>query len=740
MPTVTAQDFLPKNRRPDEPAEGERPLGVAWVTVVLGGLLVLGNVLELGGVQGAACEWSAWMLAGLVLAYGVSLGLEGGADTEGLRLPRLPLIVLPFVVWLGFAWWHDTVNPWAAQQTFFLAAQAWLLAWVVAATPGERSLSWAWLIVVGVAAAMALVAAVAWQHGGESLWLPLERELPAEWMGRWSGTLPTPAALGGLLVLGGAPLLVLGLSRRLAYKWRMVLSYAGVILLTGAVGTYSLGAWLGILAVWVALPWVIGGTARERRFGLCAVTSLLVVCALAGWYLTRSGPEGARKWILLQAGEPAAGDAWTTLHHALQNNLWLGGRGQPYADLSRDAGAFGRGNGWAYGFGDWSDLAATWGLVGFGLAALAFATLLAAGWLSWAKLPFSLSGARDADDSSADAAPPESPTPETKVLLGAATLGLTGFAVTMLAARTLNIPALVYALAVVAGVISRNVPQRGGLVRLPPLWRWTLGLGVAAILASWTVGTVAPAARAQIKLDQAVKRLELNPPVLRRNPNLLPDAEVELLTALAADPSCAPAWTELARLQLEKSTFDPVNFEAFSQQAGEAARRALLLAPDSASAHAARALARLLDNHFADATRHALEALELAPTNLGVQYDAVAIFALDPAHRPDAQHLIEIVRHSTFPREHFNHLEEALKWAETSTIPLLGRRQRSLPPFYQPPAIWPPLDGVPEGTHAATVRANLNRPAAKPPTPANANPTSTSVPVKPSPPSPMPVK
>jgi len=707
--------ILPNHQPTDRAGEPERALGVGWVTVVLGCMLLVGNVLELGGVEGAAQEWTAWLMAGILLVYGISLGLEEAAATGGLPIPRLPLAALPFVAWLAYSWWRDTATPWTSQETFFLVAQAWLLGWVVAATPGDRSLSWAWLIVVAMAAALAFVAAVAWQHGSSSLWLPLERELPAEWMGRWSGTLPTPGAFGGLLILGGAPLLVLGLSRRLPYLWRVLLGYVGVALVTGAVAAYSLGAWLGAVVVMIGLPWVLGSTRQERRFGLAAVAALLTVTALAGLYLWRSDPGGPSRWFLLQAGEPSTSDTWLTLRYALQVDPWDGGNGMPFADLSRAAGAIGRGNGWAYGFSDWVDLLATRGLFGLGLGAAGFGVILAAGWRSWSKLPFWI--AKADDESSPN---PEGPamhehaaTPETKVLLGAATLGLTGFAAVMLATRTLNVPAVVYAFAVVAGVVARNVPQRGGSLRLPVLTRWLVGLSLSLVVAGVMVLVVAPAARAQVKLDQAVKRLDQGTAVLRRNLNLLREAEEELHAALASDNSCAPAWTELARLELEKSTLEPVQFEAYSQQAIEASRRALVLAPNAPAVLVMLALANLLDNHVGEATRHLRQALVLAPRDLTVQYYAVAILALDPANRPEAERMVESVRGGPYARGHLLRLEEALKWAKASTVPLHGMHQRPLPPPFQPPPVWPPLNGLPEGTRQAAVRANAARQAAK---------------------------
>jgi hypothetical protein len=346
---------------------------------------------------------------------------------------------------------------------------------------------------------------------------------------------------------------------------------------------------------------------------------------------------------------------------------------------------------------------------------VALAGLLGSGWVGWAKLPFLVvqSGSGGSSQRKVRKHSPSQPsyTPETKILLGASVLSLSAFVVTMLAARTMNIPAVAYAFAVVAGVLARNVPQRGGSLRLEPVTRWLAGLGPALLVAGWLVWVVVPVAIARFKLDQATVRLEqamllleqpeLSTRSLERVQGLIADAEAELQLADEANPNSAPIWVETAWLHLEQSLQDPVQFDTFSQEAEEAARRAVALAPSAPEPRVTLGLACLINNRMSEAETQIRQALDLAPNDPYVQYYAVAVLALDPASRAQAKQLVEVVENSRYPERHVKKLEAALAWGTDSKVPLDGLRQRPLPPRYVAPEPWPSVEGLPRGTAAA---------------------------------------
>lgn len=630
----------------------------AWLTVLLGGALVVGNVVELGGVQPAAREWSAWMLAGLIVVHGVSMGWRWGIEEVNLRLPKWLLWAAPIVLGLLIAWWHDQATPMQSSQTFFLAAEAWLLCWVVAATPGGRALSWAWLMVVVVAAGLALIAAVGWQAPSGGWWLPLERQLPALWRGCWSGTLPAPAAFGVLMLLAGPVLLVMAWSRHLPFFWRIFSAIGGLTMLWGALHTFSLGVWLGVACALGALPWVATNSRAGRRVGWACAVAFLVGAA----YSLRQTQTANESWFApLSVGETPLDATRAALAEAWQHNPWLGGGGAGVAALARVADWPQPEGGWSYGFSDWLELAVEWGLVGLVLAVVVLGGLLLAAWSSWARLPFSV--ALEAAEETSMVGPEggltaKRPyTPEAKVLLAAGALGLSAVAVAMAACRAWNVPAVVFALAVVAGVLARNVPQRGGSVRLDAATRGVLGLGLAAMAAMLLVGKVAPAWAAQGKLDEAQALLE----EIDAQPNaeLLAQAEADLREALTGEPDNRPALTDLAWLDLEWARLDPDQFTIYSERAENNAVRATEFAPRAPEPWIVRGLACLLVNRVADACSHLGHALDLAP------------------HDPEAQYYASTVL-----------------LAETGATngPLM---MRMLPPRYAPPPSWPPLDGEP---------------------------------------------
>jgi hypothetical protein len=683
-----------------------------WGTVIIGGIILAENVLELGGVVPDARQLTAGFLAVLVLLHGLTLAWERGKvdDAAGLRLPRWPLYALPLLLWLGYGWWTDTQAPWASRDTFFLAAQAWLLCWVVAATPGGRVISWAWLIVVAVVAAGAYVMAVGWQRGDNSLWLPLGRELPETWAGRWTGTLPTPGAFGGLMVLAGAPALVMALSRRLGFPWRIGLLYLGAMLMYGALRSDSLGAWLGLGCVLGLLPLVVGMTANQRVAGWAALALAMAGYGFFFLVFRRYGADAMGVFSEVQGGEPSLAGAQAALALAWQKSAWLGSHGKPYPELSLAAGVTGAGDGVSYGFSDWMDLATTWGLLGLGLGLAALGGLLAAAWTSWAKLPFLVLPSGTTPNTSQRRVRKHSPstpsyTPETKIMLGAGALSLTAFALAMLGARMLNIPALAYSFAVMAGVVARNIPQRGGSLRLEPMTRWIAGMVPALLVAVWLVWVVAPVSLAEYKLGQATHWLEAatqRPGVLKENPGLIGTADEELRQADGADPNNAQIWIETAWLHLEQSLMDPAEFDTFSRQAEEAASRAVMLAPDAPGARVTLGLAYLINNRLGDAQGQMRQALDLAPNDPYVQYYAVATLALDPASRAMAKDMVEAMRDRGYPPEHLKRLDEVYTWGVMAKVPLQGLRQRPLPPRYVPPPPWPALEGLPHGTAATT--------------------------------------
>jgi len=648
-------------------AAGSQTPGVSWLTVLLGGGVLLGNTIELGGVQPAAKEWTAWMLAGLAMVHGVCMAWRWSTEDAEWRLPRWPLWASLVVVGLGCAARRDLSNPEAARETFYLAAEAWLLCWVVAASPGGRAFSWAWLMVVVAAASLALVAATGWQSSVMSRWLPLERRLPSEWAGHWSGTLPLPAAFGALLVLAGAPLLVMACSRHLPAPWRVLSGSGGMVMLLGALLSYSLGAWLGVAYVLFLLP-VVAANSRAMR-----ITGLVVALALLGGaagFLVHGRVPG-EYWVApLMVDETPFAATRSALAEAWSHDPWLGGHGATMTDLARASGEMQSEGGWSFAFSDWLELAVAWGMAGLGLVAIMVGGLLAAAWSSWARLPFLVAMDRSTGDA-ADVPADESSksvfyTPEAKVLLAAAALGLSSLVVAMGASRALNVPAVVFAAAVVAGVLARNVPQRGGTFRLDPATRGALSLGGAAIAAILLVGKVAPAFVARDKLERAESLLvQIDQ---RPNAAMMARAEAALREVLATNAANGTALTDLAWLRLEMARLDPEQFLRYSVLAENTAQRASEYAPNAPEPWIVRGLACLLANRTVDATRLLQRALDLAP------------------HSPEAQYYANTIILTNLAAEN-------------------GPPQlRLLPPRYLPPALWPPLEGESRDAPSALLR------------------------------------
>jgi hypothetical protein len=625
----------------------ERTPGVVWLTVIMGGMLLMGNVAELGGVPLAAKEWTAWLLAGIVLVHGVSMSWRWGQESDTLRLPRWPLLALALVGGLAYAWWQDDSAPWLSRQTFVLGMEAWLLCWVVAASPGTRSLSWAWLMVLVAGAVLALTTAIACQATVDGLWLPVGRRLPVEWLGRWSGTLPLPGAFGALMLLAGPPLLVLACARRMPTVWRILCGSGGFAMLLGALLSFSPGAWLGVALALALLPLVV----TEHKV-IRWVIWVAGVVFMAWWIRFIYDIKLPREpWFApLTAGEPTLSATWIVVAKAWQSDPWLGGHGASYTEMARMAGVVGPVGGWGYGFSDWSELAAKWGFFGLGLAVAVLVALLMPAWKAWARLPRAVS-----TEVSPEGSQPYMP--ETKVLLGAGAAGLTAFTVALTATRTLNVPAVVFGLAILAGVLSRNVPQRGGSFRIEPGMRRALSLGLAGFVAVVLVWKVALLASVQQKLTEAQVLLELAD--RRPDAELLVRARADLREVFEADPRSVPVYCNFAWLELAQARLNPEDAKIHANQAEYYALRASSLAPQAPEPWVVHALACWLVNRPHDAEDYLSRALELAPNDPAVRYYATALLTSD-------------------------------------VVPVtLADGLRVLPVRYQAAAPWPPLAGRP---------------------------------------------
>lgn len=452
------------------------------------------------------------------------------------------------------------------------------------------------------------------------------------------------------MLLAGAPLLVMACSRQLPSFWRILCGSTGLVMMFGAILSNSLGAWMGVAFVLALLPGVVGHTSNMRWTGWVAGAACLA--GMVAFRLVAGGVPFMNTMDLINEGEPSWAATRAAISASWLHNPLLGGGGLPIADLLRSAGAPGPEGGWRYGFSDWSELAAVWGVLGLGVAVVIVGGLLLTAWSAWARLPFFVSANAEEESSSS------SFTPEAKVLLGAGALGLSAFVVAMMATRSLNIPAVMYAFAVVAGVLSRNVPQRGGSWRLDPLTRGACCLLIAVSLAILLIWKVALVAGVQRKLTEATQILTLADH--RPDQELLARAEADLREVLAVDQSNVPALINLSMLELEQARLDPAQTELYSRRAEYDAIRAGDLVPMAPEPWLARGLACWLDNRLMDADRNMRQAVVLAPESAEVDYYRKALAI---ARMQSSDGLLFLP---------------------------------SLPPRYLSAPLWPPRAGVPE--------------------------------------------
>lgn len=126
--------------------------------------------------------------------------------------------------------------------------------------------------------------------------------------------------------------------------------------------------------------------------------------------------------------------------------------------------------------------------------------------------------------------------------------------------------------------------------------------------------------------------------------------------ALEIDPEYADAWTGLARAYGNQADKGLRGHEEGRTLALQAVNRALAIDPDSAQAHAERAWeAMYLDEDYALAARSFEKALDLAPNDPEVAYDAATLLQiLGRLEEAIALKEFSISRDPVNPRRHFN--------------------------------------------------------------------------------------
>jgi len=214
----------------------------------------------------------------------------------------------------------------------------------------------------------------------------------------------------------------------------------------------------------------------------------------------------------------------------------------------------------------------------------------------------------------------------------------------MLGSRTLNVPAVAFALAVVVGVLARNVPQRGGSLRIEPKTGSALCLGNRRVVVFFACreshhhrarAGSAPSSHASVRPGCRGTRTSSSTTLLFWTmPNPV------CAKRWTPIPTAAPDWLDLAWLTLEEPGIDRLRFNICSQQA-DILRARRWISPPLRPAHCSRAASPVC-SIIASPKRSIRQAgPRTRALRQQVQYYAVAILALRPANRSTVENIFD---------------------------------------------------------------------------------------------------
>ena len=158
-----------------------------------------------------------------------------------------------------------------------VVAQGTIVFWIV--VHNVRTVRQVWFLIGSVLLTGAVCAGISlYQVFVDPDWLPMGREQVAQYVGRASGTFGNPNNFAALLSMLGAFALYLVFTRRMAAGVRILFLTLLGLYLSAIVLSGSRGAWIGWLAVILALPYFAFGQWKHRI--LCLICALAAVCVV----------------------------------------------------------------------------------------------------------------------------------------------------------------------------------------------------------------------------------------------------------------------------------------------------------------------------------------------------------------------------------------------------------------------------------------------------------------------------
>lgn len=581
---------VPASHAPESPALLARVVWAGEWLLTLGLALTLAwTTLCLGGYLAETMVWSSRAMWALATLGALLLVLRPRTlDWRALLPVPFLLFALASVLWIAPA-------KWLAWREWLLWFQMWL--WFALALHCCRSRAQTWTL-VGTLVALAVVgvAMAAYQRFVNAEWMMLGRTQAEQYEGRSAGMFGIPNSLAALLELVLPLCLVWFGSRRVSITGQILGGWLAMLFVFGLVLTGSRGGWIGAAAALALWPVFTSRSFRKGALGAGIVLAALALGVVL-LYCFSDAAQARIEPFLRGEFESSRPIIWRVGLRIWQTAPWTGTGAASYNvvfDQFRPAG-FGNEPDWTHN--DYLNTLSDYGVVGFVLWAGAGAAIW---WLAW----------RAVREHRREGRPADAMLASWRWRL-AWWLGLTAFAVHLFVDFHTKIPALAYAVALVAALALRR--DDDGVAKSPGLNSGTLWLGpLVAVLVACHL-RAEPLYRSEALRFESRRNIDRVARGQGSLPTVIPPALIAFQEAVKIDPQNGRAWSDLAYATALAWHVTRGNAPAIGRRAEAAAARAIAVCPLLAEAWIRQAVALDMQGRAEEAARAFRQAITLAP-------------------------------------------------------------------------------------------------------------------------------
>ncbi|MBC2592898.1 tetratricopeptide repeat protein [Ruficoccus amylovorans] len=611
------------------------------ITLTLGGILCF-NIWQLGGVRAETQLMTAWMCGGLLLLHGLWFAMSA---REGVyMLQRSALLLVPFVAYALVQWLLLSPVPWEARRDFIVILEGFIVFWVAVHNLRKREQVWLLLAIICFFGALMIMPAFN-QSMRRPDWSPAivnpmdgrsyGVKLSAAFAGKAAGSMGSPAAFAGLMLLIISPLLVGAFGRRLNPPVRFFCFFLALLAMYALVLTQSLPAILAMTCGLLMCPFLLATRPKWKLYSfLCAL--LVPVAGIGYLYFTQSGFKDSLVGLLDGTVSDPRPVLWLVGIKNFLADPILGQGMSAYAwffELHRPAG-FNYNP--LYAHNAYVNFISDFGLIGVVCAAPVVWMVVRSCRALAAQPQFVLLEHPNKRKVS----------PHRRMFLTATLMALFAFAVQLFFEFNLRVPALLFIAAIYLAIMVKCQPADVYKFKAGPL-TGLLCLGTALVATVFLLSISSQYLLAQAYGFESERLLEKMADNLRErqtpDPILAEDTLIIARRAVESDPDNPRLLTDLARAFLSQSYVYPSRHAEFGALAEEQIRQALDISPDYMEAWIALGTAKWMQGDYAGSGEAYRRATEIAPNSPVAWYHLSAYLNIDPDTRAQALEAIERV-------------------------------------------------------------------------------------------------